>query len=97
MADGGKLELVVTERIPLAEIVELAALLTRDILLAEYVGPEDPMFRSLTRGRDRRHIDLTKEVFETTFRRHFEIVRAQQLADTGRWLYLMRKKATVGV
>jgi SAM-dependent methyltransferase len=89
--------LVVTERIPLAEIVELAALLTRDILLAEYVGPEDPMFRSLTRGRDRRHIDLTKEVFETTFRRHFEIVRAQQLADTGRWLYLMRKKATVGV
>ena len=88
--------LVVTERIPLAEIVELAAQLTTDILLAEYVGPEDLMFRSLTRGRERRHLDLTKEFFEMTFRRHFEIVRTQQLTDTGRRLYLMRKRATVG-
>ncbi len=84
--------LMVSERIPLSEIVDLAAELTKDALIVEFVAPEDPMFRRIARGRDHLFADLTKEVFEAACRRQFEIVRVQRLDETSRWLYLMKKK-----
>ena len=84
--------MLVTERIPLAEILDQAAELTHDILIIEFVAPDDSMFRRLTRGRDHLHKDLTPETFEAECRRHFRIVRSQHLDDTSRWLYLLRKK-----
>ena len=84
--------MLVTERIPLAEILDLAAELTSDALIIEFVAPDDSMFRRLTRGRDHLHKDLSPETFEAECRRHFRVVRTQHLDGTSRWLYLLRKK-----
>jgi SAM-dependent methyltransferase len=84
--------LVVTERVPLGEIVDLAADLTTDVLVIEFVAPDDPMFRRLARGRDGLFTDLTTARFEAAVGVRFDIVRSQRLEDANRWLYLLRRK-----
>jgi hypothetical protein len=84
--------MLVTERVPLPEILELAAELTTNLLIIEFVSPEDSMFRRLTRGRDELHRDLTAEAFEAACACHFEIVRSQQVEGATRRLYLLRKR-----
>lgn len=84
--------LLVSERIPLAEIIALAADVTTDVLVIEFVAPDDPMFRRITRGHDQLYVALTKESFEEACNKHFAFVRCQRLDQTSRWLYLMRKK-----
>jgi SAM-dependent methyltransferase len=85
--------MLVTERVPLGDIIDLAAELTTNLLVIEFIAPEDSMFRRLTRGREELHKDLTPELFETLCRRHFEIVRMQYVEGTTRRLYLLRKRA----
>jgi len=85
--------LLVTERIPLDEVLDLAAELTTDLLIIEFVEPGDEMFQTIARGRDHLHANLTPAVFETVCRQRFEIVRARHLDDTHRWLYLLKKRA----
>ena len=87
--------MLVTERIPLDEIIDIAAELTTDLLVIEFVAPADSMFRRLLRGRDHLFAELTSEVFESECRRRFEIVRSQRLAGTERTLYLMRRRSDV--
>ena len=87
--------LMVSERIPLAEVVSLAADLTTDVLVIEFVAPQDQMFRQITRGRDHLFTSLTQELFEETCKTHFDLVRSERLDDTSRWLYLMRKKGAL--
>jgi SAM-dependent methyltransferase len=82
--------LMVTERVPLDEVLALAAELMTDLLVIEFVAPEDEMFRQLARGRDHLFAGLNQEVFETACRKHFEIVRAQPLGEHRR-VYLLRK------
>ncbi|MBO0798290.1 MAG: class I SAM-dependent methyltransferase [Blastocatellia bacterium] len=84
--------MLVTERIPLAEILSLAADITTDLLIVEFVAPTDPMFHRLARGRDHLFQGLTNEAFENECRRCFDIVRSRQLAGASRWIYLLRKK-----
>jgi len=88
--------MLVTERIPLAEILQLASELTTNLLIVEFVAPTDKMFRVLTRGRDHLHSDLTLEVFEATARRFFEIEHSRRLGESDRWIYLLRKKGSPG-
>ena len=83
--------MLVTERVPLDQIVDLAARLTTDLLVVEFVSPEDSMFRHLARGRDELYRGLDAPAFERSFRRRFEIVRSQHLEGTTRWLYVMRR------
>jgi len=83
--------MLVTERVPLAAIVELAAELTTCYLVAEFVSPEDSMFRVLVRGRDELYSYLNAAVFENSFRLKFEIMERLHLAGTSRVLYLMRR------
>lgn len=83
--------MMVTEQIPLPAVLELAAELTTDLLVVEFVAPEDPMFRRLTRGREGLFEGLTAEVFEETCARWFESAGAQQLSPT-RCLYALRKR-----
>ena len=85
--------MLVTERIPLAEILELAAELTKDILIVEFIAPTDSMFQRLTRGREELHKDLNHLLFETHCRERFTIVRSQHVDSSSRWLYLLRKRA----
>jgi hypothetical protein len=85
--------MLVTERVPLDAILDQAAELTTSLLIIEYVAPDDSMFRRLTRGRDELHRDLTREVFEGSCRRHFDIVRSQQVEGASRILYVLKKRA----
>jgi ribosomal protein L11 methylase PrmA len=85
--------LLVSERIPLEEIIALAADLTTDYLIIEFVPPEDPMFRRIARGRDELFESFDQRAFEKMSERKFTIVQSQQLAQTGRRLYLLRKSA----
>ncbi|HTK95688.1 MAG TPA: class I SAM-dependent methyltransferase [Terriglobales bacterium] len=83
--------MLVSERVPLDDVLDLAAELTRDAALIEYVDPADPMFRRLTRGRDALHADLTPAAFEAAAARRFTIAR--KLEQGTRILYLLRRKA----
>ena len=87
--------MLVTERIPLVQIIQLAAELTTNLLIVEFVAPEDRMFRVLTRGREHLHEDLTLEVFERVAVGFFEIVKSRRLGESKRWIYLLRKKAGI--
>jgi SAM-dependent methyltransferase len=84
--------LLVAERIPLAEIVDLAASLTRRDLILEFVGPGDSQFQRLTRGREHLHADLTPAHFEAACRERFTIERLEPLADSERRLYWLRRR-----
>jgi SAM-dependent methyltransferase len=84
--------MLVTERVPLDDIVSLAAHLTRDLWLVEYVATDDPMFRKLSRGRDQLHQDLNPEAFERACQTRFELIRKQPIAGTGRIMYVWGKR-----
>jgi 2-polyprenyl-3-methyl-5-hydroxy-6-metoxy-1,4-benzoquinol methylase len=84
--------MLVTERVPLGEIVDLAAELTNDLLIIEFIAPQDSMFLRLTRGREELHRDLNTAVLEKACRERFEIVRTEHLEGTWRWLYALRKR-----
>ena len=85
--------LLVTERVPLDAIVEIAAELTRDSVIVEYVGPDDRCFRQITRGRASLHDSLSPAVFEAAFLRHFRIARSEPVQGSDRRLYLMTRGA----
>ena len=59
--------LLVTERIPLPEVRDLAFELTSDLLVIEFVAPQDPMFLRLTRGRESLYQGLDRTAFEACF------------------------------
>lgn len=84
--------MVVTERVPLVEVIDLAADLTTDLLIIEFIAPEDSMFRRLTRGRDELYGHITQAAFEACCARRFETVRCQHTEGSARWLYLLRKR-----
>ena len=84
--------LLVSERIPLSKIIALAAELTRDLLVLEFVEPGDSMFRRLTRGREDLYRGLTRALFEEVCRQRFDILRVHSLAGLSRHLYLLRKR-----
>jgi SAM-dependent methyltransferase len=84
--------MLVTERVPLNEILKLAAELTNDLLIVEFVAPEDAMFQRIVRGREELHRGLTHDVFEAACRGHFEIVRSQHVEGATRWLYALKKR-----
>ena len=84
--------LLVTKGIPLAEISSLFYGLTSDYLLVEFIGPLDPMFQSLLRGRDDQYEGLTIGNQVRIFQQYFSILEKEYLPDMDRALYLMRKK-----
>lgn len=84
--------MLVRDRVPLREVFRLAADLTTDALIIEYVPPTDEMFRLIARGREHLHRDLTEDSFVAAAAEFFEIVDSRQLPETERRLYLMRKR-----
>lgn len=83
--------MLVTERIPLDEILNLISEITNDILIIEFVAPNDPMFKIIARGRDHLFKDLSNESFRKACLKHFKVIRCEQLAQTNRYLYLLQK------
>lgn len=85
--------LQVNERAPLPEIFALAAELTTQFAVIEYIDPADPQFQRIARGRDALHRELTRESFECAAGGFFRILEAYDVSPTRR-LYLMRKTAS---
>src|SRR5206468_10926332 len=83
--------MMVGERVPVDEILDVAAELTRELLVIEYVGPEDSMFRCLARGRDELHRGLSHPAFEESCVRRLDLPRTQRPGGDRR-LYLPRQK-----
>jgi len=83
--------LVVTDQIPLSEVMALAARVTTRHLVIEYVPPEDPQFKRLARGRDPLYRQLTREYFEAAAREFFTIKLSVQVENQERRLYVMEK------
>ena len=84
--------LLVSERVPLAEILGLAAQLTTRTLIVEFVPRGDPMFRRIARGRDALHTLFTPQAFEQAVLAHFQIVKTAPVPGGERSLYWLRKK-----
>jgi predicted RNA methylase len=85
--------LMVTDGVPLPSILEMASGLTRGIVVAEFVGPNDPMFRRILRGRENLYEGLNTRTFEACCRPYFDIVRSIRVGESDRWLYLLEKKS----
>jgi SAM-dependent methyltransferase len=86
--------LLISERIPLAAVLDLAAELTTNLLVIEFVEQQDPMFRRLQRGRDHLYENLTRERFEAATRSHFEIARSHRVGQH-RVLYSLTKRDAI--
>lgn len=84
--------LMVTDQIPLDQIFAAAASLTTRWLIVEYIGPADPMFHRLARGRDAMYTWYNRDVFEDHARRTFDIVRHLDIPSSDRAIYLLRRK-----
>jgi SAM-dependent methyltransferase len=84
--------LLVGERIPLREIATVAASLCRKVLVIEYVGKDDVMFRRIARGREALFQDLDRAAFEDAFLPHFSIARVEHLPDGDRSLYIWTRR-----
>jgi ribosomal protein L11 methylase PrmA len=84
--------MLVTERVPLDAILDLAAGLTTHLLAIEFVSPEDSMFQRLVRGREDLFRGLDAARFEMACRRRFDILETQHLDGATRWLYVLRRK-----
>lgn len=82
----------VSEQVPLTRIVDLAAHLTRDALVIEYVGPEDERFQALAKGREHLHAELTPKRFEAALEQRFRIEDQRPIEGTDRRLYLAREE-----
>lgn len=83
--------LIVNERAPLGRIFSLAAKLTRDLALLEYVDPADEQFQRIARGRESLHADLTQFSFEKAAAERFEIAASVTITPTRR-IYTLQKK-----
>jgi SAM-dependent methyltransferase len=84
--------MLVSERVPLNEILSLAVDLTTDLLIVEFVAPDDPMFQRLTRGRDHLFKDLTNDAFRDACLQSFDVILCRRLAGANRWIYLLKKR-----
>jgi SAM-dependent methyltransferase len=84
--------LLVTDRVPLEEIIELLAELSRDLVVVEYVGPADPNFQRIVRGRQALHEGLSSAAFENACAARFHIVRTMPIEGMDRRMYLLRRK-----
>ncbi|MFO7535340.1 MAG: class I SAM-dependent methyltransferase [Kiritimatiellia bacterium] len=84
--------LLVTERVPFVELAELVDTLTTAWAVIEYVPPEDPMFKRIVRGREHLHGGMTPALFEAAFESRFTVQRREPIPDSGRILYLLKKK-----
>lgn len=84
--------LLIDSRVPLEDVIELAADLTRDIAIIEFVAVRDPLFQQLARGRERLFDGLTLEKFEAAARQRFNVLKSVRIPGAHRWLYALRKK-----
>jgi SAM-dependent methyltransferase len=84
--------ILVTERIPLEDLLAVADDLSREYVLIEFVAPADPMFQKIVRGRDGLYSHFSPAWFEAAAKARFELVRSEKIDGLHRWLYLFRRR-----
>ena len=87
--------MLVTERVPLADIIDLAAELTTNILVIEFVAPDDTMFQRLTRGREELHKDLTPRFSKRSARGISRSSAFSMWKAPRGWLYLLEETGVI--
>ena len=81
----------ITGGIPLAEIVDLLATLTRRHVIFEIVPPGDEMFAAMARGREALYTDCEPAAAEQQLQARFNILRREVLSN-GRIMTLLEKR-----
>jgi SAM-dependent methyltransferase len=84
--------LLITNRIPLDEVVDLTARLSTRHLILELVDRSDAMFQRLARSNQDLYADLTIASQERAFTERFRIIERRDLEDIPRTLYVMEKR-----
>jgi hypothetical protein len=85
--------MLATERVPLDEVVSLAADLTSDLALNRIRRPRRSHVPRLSRGRDELYAYLTVELFEQTVGRALPHDTQASRERRRATLYLLRKRA----
>lgn len=60
--------------------------------MIEYIGPADPAFHRLARGRDALYRWYNRPAFEDCARRSFDVVNSVDIPSADRAFYLLRRK-----
>lgn len=81
--------LAIGNNVPLPEVAQLFARTGRDAVV-EFVPKDDDKVRGMLAGRRDIFGDYTRESFERSFKRYFDIEETVPLRDSHRILYLMR-------
>jgi hypothetical protein len=84
--------LLVGGALPLEEIVAALARLTRRLAVIEFVGPDDPVFRKISRQRGLVFDDLDLAAFLRALSACFQVLEQRQLPGTTRVLVLCERK-----
>jgi hypothetical protein len=83
--------LLLSEQIPLHEIVALLREFTNSWAIVEWVPASDPRFRDLLRGRDQLYGHLDEAAFTRAAEVHFTVVLREALPN-GRILFLLQAR-----
>jgi len=81
------------EGVPIGAQIAQMAEHTRRHLILEWVGPGDPMVRSLAQAHGFMPADYTQETLESLLDGSFRVVERLGLPGGERWLYWMEKRA----
>jgi hypothetical protein len=79
--------LILTEGIPLEEILNLLTQVTKKWAVIEWVEPEDTSVYYLARGRNTDTLRL--QYFEKTCQAFFKIIKKEKIEGMNRTLYLL--------
>lgn len=83
--------LLVTDRIPIDEIVDIVSQITCRDVVVEFVSQDDPMFRQIARGREHLFAWWTADAFERAWLKRFTISAKRDVPGTTRVLYHLTK------
>jgi SAM-dependent methyltransferase len=84
--------LLVNSRITLEGARDFLLGLTKRWLVIEFIDVDDPMFQKLLLLRENIYHHIKSGLFEKVFLRDFELVDREQVGNSGRTLYLLKRK-----
>lgn len=83
--------LAISNNVPLAKLAEFFSSLCR-YLIIEFVDKKDTQVQRLLATREDIFPDYTKEGFEKSFARHFNIIDSRKVGESRRILYLLQRR-----
>lgn len=87
--------LAISNNIPLDDLAGFFSGICSSLII-EFVPKDDPMVRKMLSMREDIFRDYNKKEFEENFSKHFKIQSQEDIKDSKRTIYLMKKKTTEG-